>query len=82
MTWDGVIPESAWKRNDPAAIVLEMLTQRAHSKEELVAACGTEWRFKQAIAELGDRIERALHQHRAYYRIKPDGKGPQETVRP
>jgi len=76
------IPESAWQRQEPAAIVRAALSKRAHSRTELVALCGSEWLFKEATRALGDSIERAIHNRVAYFRMKPDGQGPQETLKP
>lgn len=76
------IPESAWRRQEPAAIVRAALAKRAHSRSELVALVGSEWMFKEGMKTLGDLIERALYNGVAYFRIKPDGQGPQETIKP
>lgn len=76
------IPESAWRRQEPAAIVRAALTKRAHSRAELVALCGSEWLFKEAMKDLGDMVERAIYNNTAYFRMKPDGQGPQETIKP
>lgn len=76
------IPESAWKRREPSDVLRDALTQRAHSRSELVALVGSEWMFKEGMKTLGDLIERALYNGVAYFRIKPDGQGPQETIKP